>query len=76
MVNTTSKNCYCNYHILFWYDVNLVRNFWNEEKIWNLVEAVIAEQWEWAFGREAWIVTLALMLFLNPDKIRKTPFPG
>lgn len=47
MVTTTSKNCYSNY-TLFWSEVNLVKNFWKEDKIWNLVETVVAEQWEWA----------------------------
>lgn len=54
MVTTTSKNCYSN-HILFWCDVNLVKNFWKEGKIWNLVEAVVTKQWKELWKRGLYI---------------------
>lgn len=70
MVTITSKNFGCNDHTLFWCEVNLLKNFWKEDKTWNLVEAVVAENGNGLLQRG-----LALLLFWNPVQIRKTLFP-
>lgn len=66
MVTATSQNCYYDYHMLLWYEVHLVRNFW---KIWDLAEEVAAEQWEWALGERCGLQSWLCCLFrtLSPS---------
>lgn len=71
MVTATSQNCYYDYHMLLWYEVHLVRNFW---KIWDLAEEVAAEQWEWALGERCGLQSCSAA-FSEPCHHQEGPLP-